>query len=352
MQSRIAGIVLLNFLCVLWPGFLHARVIAVTTITLKLKERIEPVTFLGILKSKDTALIQTKTAGPINHIYHFPGDQVKTGDLLLELDDTTQKIKLAVAKQMFDKANVGLDTEQQNYDRAKVLNANHAISSSTFQLQKANYQSILSAYNNAKSNLELAELNLSYTKVISPMSGTINQLKVLQHAIVNVGTPLFVMSSIQNLTAIIPVTAQSRHYFSPKLKVYLQDPFTHKRIMAKVDGIGTDIDQKNHSFNVYMDFVNPGGWYPGQTVEAAFQIHKGSAFLVPQQAITYATGVPRVFIIQALHAKPIDIVQLNMTNQNVWITSPHLKEGMVIVVSRSSDLFDDAPVDIKPSEIR
>lgn len=324
----------------------HASPIAITTVKVKPENRVEHMTYVGLIQAKNTALVQAETPGPIKTIYHYPGDKVTEGTILLELDDTTQKIKLNVAQEVFAKANVGYNTEELNFNRAKVLYENHAISASAFEMQNANHQSITSAFNNAKSNLDVANLNLSNTKVKAPISGTVSELKVLQHSIVGIGTPLFVITSIDKLTAIIPLPEELRPYISIGSELSLKNPSLKKIIKTKISGINTTMDQKSHSFDVYVDFNNPGDWYPGNTIQAELNIKKGKAFSIPQNSVVFNNGFPQVFVIDNHKAHGVRVKEISIEGNHVWVKAP-LKEGVVIAVKGASNLFSDAEVYIQ-----
>ena len=324
----------------------YASPIAVTAVILSEQERIESIQFLGMIEAKNIALVQAKTPGTINNIYYFPGDKVAAGELLLRLDDTAQKIKLDVALQVFAKAQAVYNLETFNYNRAKVLYANHAISESDYQVQTANYQSTTSAFHNAQSNLDLARLELSYTGVFSPISGTISQKKVLENSVVGIGTPLFVVTSIKKLSAIIPVPEHICNQLSLGLPVQLKNLSSQSLIKAHITGIDATVNQSTHSRNVYANFDNPGGWHPGNTIEATFLLPKSKGFSVPQQAVVFQSGSAQVFVINNNHVRALNVEETITNGKNVWIRGA-LKNGMKIVSTGAGNIFNGAEVSIK-----
>ncbi|WP_133128408.1 efflux RND transporter periplasmic adaptor subunit [Legionella nagasakiensis] len=339
------GCILYVFLILLSCKATYSNPIAITATTLSSSEKTYTESFLGAIQPKKTTLVQAKTPGQIKEIYFYPGDEVKKNEILLQIDKTNDQIKLDIAEEMYSKALVAFNTETFNFNRAESLYANKAIPESAFKAQKLEYQSALSALNNAKSNLELAKLNLSYTNVVSPISGRISEKKVLAHSVVEVGTPLYVITSIKELIAVIPIPESLRSKLSPGLIVTIINQSTHDSISAKIRGIDPISDEKNHSVNVYVDFDNPGNWYPGNTIKATFRLSVEKGFSVPQESIVYHNGFPEIFVIDQNKAKAMKVKATIMKGPVVWIQG-QLKNGMTIAVSGAANLYDGAKVTI------
>ncbi|AHE68036.1 efflux RND transporter periplasmic adaptor subunit [Legionella oakridgensis] len=339
------GCILCGFLILFSCQATYSNPIAVTATVLSSSEKTYTESFLGVIQPKEMALVQAKTSGQIKEIYFYPGDEVKKNEILLQIDKTNDQIKLDIAEEMYSKALVAFNTETFNFKRAESLYANKAIPESEFKAQKLEYQSALSALNNAKSNLELAKLNLSYTSVTSPISGKISEKKVLAHSVVEIGTPLYVITSTQKLIAVIPIPESLRSKLSSGLTTIITNQAAHESISAKIRGIDPISNEKNHSVNVYIDFDNPGTWYPGNTVSAKFRLSIEKGFSVPQESIVYHNGFPEIYVINQNKANALKVKETIMKGSTVWIQGP-LKNGMTIAVSGAANLYDGATVTI------
>ena len=185
-------------------------------------------------QSTDDAYVETttvqvapKVSGEVVAVYITDNQFVKEGDIVAEIDDADYKIKLAQAEARYERALLNqknakanfsatnseiavakkdleryqnlykagavskqtLDNAQAQYDRAKarLTSAEEALlSSSKSKVADAEIKEL-------KALRDMAKLNLSYTKVRAPQSGTVSSRRVEKGMYVQTGAPLFVL---------------------------------------------------------------------------------------------------------------------------------------------------------------
>jgi HlyD family secretion protein len=113
------------------------------------------------------------------------GDRVEKGVLLFTLDDDLQEADLLVRK-------AALTNAQQTFDRAKELLEKHA------GTQKA-YDDAEAVLRQAKANLAASETRLARRKVVSPATGTIQQIYFRPGETVPAGRPVLALLPPGNL---------------------------------------------------------------------------------------------------------------------------------------------------------
>lgn len=185
-------------------------------------------------QSTDDAYVETTTvqvaprvSGQITKVYINDNDPVTEGQLVAEIDPADYEVKLAKAeaayertllnqknaKAVFAAAQSNIDVAKKDLDRYTNLYKEGAVSKQTLDNAQAKYdaavanltqaeQALLSQSNDkvadadlkeAKALKDQAELNLSYTNIYAPQSGTVSNRRVEKGMYVNVGTPLFVI---------------------------------------------------------------------------------------------------------------------------------------------------------------
>lgn len=185
--------------------------------------------------STDDAYVETttvnvapKVSGQIQEVYITDNQYVNAGDLVAIIEDADYKVKLAQADATYEKikidqanAKANLTASKSNIvlaekdlERYKNLYEQGAVSKQTLDAAQVKYdsakagltqaqQALLSDSNGktvadanlltAKAAKDKAELDLSYTKIYAPQSGTVTSRRVEKGMYVNVGTPLFTL---------------------------------------------------------------------------------------------------------------------------------------------------------------
>ena len=187
-----------------------------------------------IYQSTDDAYVETTTVqvaprvnGQIIESYVTDNQKVKEGDLVAKIDPADYEIALAQAEAKYEKTllnqknakanfkamQTNIDVAKKDLDRYKNLFAQGAVSKQTLDAAQAKYdtaqanltqseEALLSQGGNKVADADLkeikaqrdkAKLNLSYTNIYAPQTGTVSSRRVEKGMYVNVGTPLFVI---------------------------------------------------------------------------------------------------------------------------------------------------------------
>ena len=185
-------------------------------------------------QSTDDAYVETTTvnvaprvSGQIEEVYVTDNQHVKEGELVAVIDDADYVIKLEQADSTYEKikldqsnAKANLTAAQSNIDLAKKdleryrnLYEQGAVSKQTFDSAQVKYDSAkpnLTQANqalfsdngknvadanlrSAKAAKDKAALDLSYTKIYAPQSGTVSSRRVEKGMYVTAGAPLFTL---------------------------------------------------------------------------------------------------------------------------------------------------------------
>ena len=143
--------------------------------------------------------VGAQVSGQIKKLYVKLGDQVKKGDMIASIDNSTQQnsidnkeAQLAIYKAQLESAKVALNIAKTQFDRENALFAKNATSKQEFESAKNTFSA-----NSAKikeleaqikqTNIELstAKINLGYTKITAPRDGTVVSVQVEEGQTVN-----------------------------------------------------------------------------------------------------------------------------------------------------------------------
>lgn len=127
------------------------------------------------------------------------GQHVKKGDLIAEIDSTTQvnelsvnKAKLESYKAQLISAKIDFSVAQKKYQREQNLYAKQATSreslenaKNAFMRSKSSVTELESLINQAQINVNTSEVNLGYTKIVAPLTGTVVSVPIEEGQTVN-----------------------------------------------------------------------------------------------------------------------------------------------------------------------
>ena len=143
--------------------------------------------------------VGAQVGGQIKKLYVKLGDNVKKGDLIAEIDSSTQQnnvdnkeAQLRIYEAQLESAKVALDISKTQYEREKGLFAKNATSKQEFETAKNTYASneaklkeIKAQINQTNIELSTAKIDLGYTRIVAPRDGTIVSVRVEEGQTVN-----------------------------------------------------------------------------------------------------------------------------------------------------------------------
>ncbi len=177
----------------------------------------------GEVRAVDLVTVGAQASGKVEKLYVEIGQEVKKGDMIAQIDSTTQqndvdtiKSKLKSYESQLIAADVAFKVAEKKYDRQKLLNQKNATSKEdlenaqkVFEDAKSQMVQIISMLKEARISLSTAETNLSYTKITSPLDGTIVSVPVKEGQTVNaaMNTPTIVqIANLDNMEILIEIS--------------------------------------------------------------------------------------------------------------------------------------------------
>ncbi len=136
-------------------------------------DQSEPKTYVGTLRADDTVDIVARVSGTLEKKAFKEGSMVKAGDPLFEIEDTIYEANVRSAKSVLAQTKADYDYAKQEFERYRKLFETNATAKSTYDNALRNLRYDEAKIQEAEANLTLAENDLSYTKILSPLSGRI-----------------------------------------------------------------------------------------------------------------------------------------------------------------------------------
>jgi HlyD family secretion protein len=131
------------------------------------------VTATGTIEAIKTVNVGTQVSGILQHVYVDFNDNVKQGQLLARLDETSLQAQLDQSQSAVNQAQAQLTYQQATYDRLKALYDKKLIAQADFDQAVFNLENAKGSLANAKFALARAKVNLDYATITSPIDGVV-----------------------------------------------------------------------------------------------------------------------------------------------------------------------------------
>lgn len=151
----------------------HYEVVPVARGTLKLD-----VSASGTIQPINVVSVGTQISGIIERVYVDYNSVVKKGDLLAEIDRFTLEQELNEAKAQAQDAKSKRNKARLDAKRYKEMYEANYISRSEMEQAEVDAVTAQSDYDKARAQVKKAERNLGYTRIRSPVSGTVTSKEV------------------------------------------------------------------------------------------------------------------------------------------------------------------------------
>jgi membrane fusion protein (multidrug efflux system) len=319
--------------------------------------------WVGTTEGLVNAKIRAQVTGYLSSQVYKEGASVKKGDLLFEIDPRTFQAALDQAQAQLTMAKAKLGKTELDVKRYRPLAKESAISQQ--ELDDA-VQANLSAKGGvqaAEANVEQARLNLSFTRITSPVDGIAGSANAQIGDLVGPTQTgeLTTVSTVDPIKVYFPISEQEYMTMAQTLaktdaehtkgELILADGkvYPHKGEFSYAD---RQVDVKTGTIRLATLFPNPGNILrPGQygRVRAVTDTKKG-AIMVPQRAVMELQGSYQVAVVGPDNKVSIRSVKTGERVDNLWVITSGLKPGERVIVEGVQKVKEGVLVNPKPME--
>lgn len=316
---------------------------------------------IGSVQAFNTVTVKSRVDGNIVQVAYKEGQDVKAGDLLVQLDPRPYQAVLDQATANQEKDQATLSNAQLNLARdAAIVNSQLAVTRQQYDNDKATVAADQGTVDSDKAQVEQAKVNLDYTSIRSPIDGRTGRRQVDIGNLVqaSAATPLVVITQMKpifvtfslsgtNLTRIREAMAKQ------PLTVAAFDSDDAKQIAeGKLTLIDNQVDQTTGMVTLKATFPNDDEiLWPGAFVNAHLVLDTvKNGVTVPSAAVQMGPKGSFVYIIKpdsTVDTRGVDVVQIE---SNTALIGKGLQTSDKIVVSGTNRLFPGAKVAVQQGE--
>jgi membrane fusion protein, multidrug efflux system len=169
--------------------------------------------FTGRLEAPETVEIRPRVSGQIDEVAFTEGALVKKGDLLFQIDPRPFQAEVRRLEAQVAQARANATRSGNEAQRGERLRTSNAISAELADSRTSAAQEARAGVEAIQAQLDLAKLNLSFTRVTSPISGRVSRAQITAGNLVTADTTA--------LTSVVS-TDKVYAYFDADERVYLK----------------------------------------------------------------------------------------------------------------------------------
>ena len=321
--------------------------------------------YIAQTRSSQAVNIQARVSGFLEKRLYTEGSMVKAGTVLFQMDKKPFQAQVDAAKAALQREQAALVVAKANLARTRPLTEQNALSQKDLDDAEGRYEQSAAAVEQAKANLIEAELNLSYTTIVSPVAGATGRAAIPDGSYVNavnsqlttvsVLTPMWVDFSVSEnqMERIRADIAQGRLRMPDRdsfiVEIELADGsrFPHTGRITFAD---PSYDPRTGTFLIRASVDNPlGVLRPNQYVRAMISgAVRPNAILVPQRAVQQGAGGNFVWVIAADGKAQPRPVGVGDWHGDEWFIMEGLNAGDRVVVDGALTLAPGAAVTVVP----
>ena len=306
--------------------------------------------WVGSLDGFVNAQIRAQVSGYLLSQDYREGAMVKKGDLLFQIDPRTFQAT-------YDQVKASYDKSEMDVKRYTPLAAQDAISRQELDdAVQANLQ--------AKAQLESAQLNLDFTKIISPIDGIAGSPGAQIGDLVGPSS-----GNLTTVSAVDPIKA----YIYPSEQEYLRFMARYPEAAARLEeaksadfelvlangqsypqkgefyALDRQVDPQTGTIRITVVFPNPYHILrPGQFARVRLHVVQPNALVVPQRSVTEVQGSYQVAVVDSANKVSIRTVTVGERTGRMWIITGGVKPGERVVAEGVQKVKDGTVVVPKP----
>jgi membrane fusion protein (multidrug efflux system) len=363
----------------------RGRIQALPVLKVQRRSIVLKTSYPTTLKGAQTVEIRPRVSGYITKKPVHEGDFVHKGEVLFQLQKSQFQQQVRSAKANVQAAKAGVQTAKDNVKRLRSLVQQNIISHYTLKSAVDDLQTQKAKLAQAKASLVNAKVNLSYTTIRSPVSGSIGNIPYRVGSLVSssIAQPLTTVSDISTIYAYFSMTEQQLLQLSQKkTNAYIPEESQHspqddapgkpKSIQERVAAmpnarlILSDSTIYNHTGRIQLAsgqintntgsaslkaiFPNPNDLLrSGSTGEIVIPDSLHSVIVVPKKATYTIQDLRFVYVVSDSNTVKSTVIHTQpLSTKKLFVVKSGLPDGAVIVMAGMGQLRDGMKIKPRP----
>jgi multidrug efflux system membrane fusion protein len=297
---------------------------------------------LGTVQAFNTVIVTTRVDGQLQRVNFVEGQDVKAGDVLVQIDPRTFQATFDQAVSTKAKDEALLANAKLDLQRYETLAPQNYTSKQTLDTQKALVSQLDAQVKMDQAAIEFAATNLDYTTIKSPIGGRtgIRLVDAGNNVLAAANTPLVVVTQIQPISVIFTLPADDLPAFTkaapagPLTVLALSRDLKTELDRGTVAVLDNQIVQATATIRLKATFPNAkGALWPGQFVNARLLIEtKHNVLTIPSPAVQRGPNGLYAYVVKPNSTVEMRPLTLDQLDAGQAIITDGLKPGEQVVM--------------------
>jgi len=337
-----------------------APAIPVVATTVKREDVPVSLTGFGTVQPFNSVLVKSRVDGQIVKINFSEGKDIKSGEVLVEIDPAPFEAALAQARANKLKDEAQLNNARLDLERATRLAATGSGSRQQLDTTQAQVAQLEAAIKADQAVIDMAENQLNYTRIRSPIDGRAgtrivdigNIVRGTDNAgivIVNQLHPIFVNFALP-ADSLATIRAKSKN---GDIKVSVQDSNNGELAAGTLSVIDNQINPATGTINYKAVFDNSDeSLWPGQFVNVRVEVAiRQNVVVVPLTVVQQGPEGPYCFVIGQDRVVQKRALKVGFVNKTTAVIDDGLAPGELVVVDGQYRIQAGSFVEVRTSSI-
>jgi len=311
---------------------------------------------LGTVQAFNSVLVKSRVDGQIIKIDFTEGQNVRAGDVLVEIDRAPFEATLAQAQATKLKDEAQLENARLDLERFSRLATTNAVSKQQIDTARALVAQLEATVKADQAMIDMAQTQLNYTRIRSPIDGragsrVIDAGNFVRGANDTAGIVTINQLNPINVTFALPADTLPRIKTSAQngdVPVVAQDSNGNDLVSGKLTVIDNLINPATATINYKATFDNSAEvLWPGQFVNVRVEVEvRRDAVTVPLTAVQQGPDGPYAFIVGENRRVQKRALKVGVLTKTVAVIDDGLQPGDIVVTEGQYRIQPGTVVDV------
>ena len=252
----------------------------------------------GTVRSDRTSIISSRVMGVVTSLSVKEGDPVRTGQLLLTLDDRDVKERMNAASMALEAARQNRDLNEITWKRYRSLYDQKTVSAQDMDQTDTRRNVAVADFERARAMAEEAKTYLAFTRITSPGEGVVTKKQTDVGSMASPGVSLLVIDAVGEAHVEAAVDEGRSAWIRPGMPTEVLIEALGKRLEGTVREVVPAVDPASRTFTIKIDLPDKT-LRSGLFARVRIPVGRKEIIVVPERSVIRRGQLTGVYVVDA-----------------------------------------------------